>query len=202
MRTALAIVVLFGTIAAGCNRTPDNMLYVTNEHGGTLTMIDADRLEPIGTIPLGKRPRGIAVNGDRTRLYVALSGSPIAGPGVDEKTLPPPDKGADGIGEVDVSANKLLRIMRAGSARLRNRGSRRLGVAMLTPSGGALTVPGDWLADAGAVDARRMGGKARGRRTAQPFPGGARQGWYEGVQFENQNESEESREQGYRISQG
>jgi YVTN family beta-propeller protein len=116
MRRIIPVAALvFATLSAGCGRTPDHVLYVTNERGGTLTMIDADKLEPLGTIELGKRPRGIAVNGDRTRLYVALSGSPIAGPGVDEKSLPPPDKGADGIGEVDIKANKLLRILRAGS---------------------------------------------------------------------------------------
>jgi YVTN family beta-propeller protein len=113
--TRYLTLVLIACAAVGCSRTPDNVLYVTNERAGTLTMIDADRLEPIGSIALGKRPRGIAVNGSGTRLYVALSGSPIAGPGVDEKSLPPPDKGADGIGEVDTASNKLLRILRAGS---------------------------------------------------------------------------------------
>ena len=66
-------------------------------------MIDAATLTAVATIPLGKRPRGIAASPDGTRLYVALSGSPDAGPGVDEKTLPPPDRSADGIGVVDVS---------------------------------------------------------------------------------------------------
>jgi YVTN family beta-propeller protein len=103
-------------VASACSQpAPRNVLYVTNERAGTLTMIDVDGQEPIGTIQLGKRPRGIVVSPDRTRLYVALSGSPIAGPGVDESTLPPPDKGADGIGEVDATAHKLLRVLRAGS---------------------------------------------------------------------------------------
>jgi hypothetical protein len=44
---------------------------------------------------------------------VALSGSPIAPPGVDESTLPPPDKRADGIGVVSVADRKLLRIVKA-----------------------------------------------------------------------------------------
>ena len=42
---------------------------------------------------LGKRPRGIRVSPDRTQLYIALSGSPISPPGVDESKLPPPDRG-------------------------------------------------------------------------------------------------------------
>ncbi|MGC4084787.1 MAG: beta-propeller fold lactonase family protein [Vicinamibacterales bacterium] len=94
---------------------PKNVIYVTNERAGTLTMINADTLEPFGELPLGKRPRGIVATADGTRLYVALSGSPIAGPGVDESTLPPADKGADGIGEVDTTTNRLLRVLRAGS---------------------------------------------------------------------------------------
>src|SRR5512134_1816545 len=61
-------------------------LYVTNERGGTGTVIDVATLEPVATVALGKRPRGIALSPDRAHAYVALSGSPIAGPGVDEKT--------------------------------------------------------------------------------------------------------------------
>ena len=84
-------------------------IYVTNERGGTVTIIDAASLEVAATVPLGKRPRGIVTNADGSRVYVALSGSPIAGPGVDEKTLPPADKGADGIGVVDTASQQLLR---------------------------------------------------------------------------------------------
>jgi len=34
---------------------------------------------------------------------------------VDEKTLPPPDRAADGIGEVDVATNKVKRVIHAGN---------------------------------------------------------------------------------------
>ena len=88
---------------------------MTNERGGTVTIIDAASLEVAATVPLGKRPRGIVTNADGSRVYVALSGSPIAGPGVDEKTLPPADKGADGIGVVDTASQQLLQVLRAGS---------------------------------------------------------------------------------------
>src|SRR5215471_19028412 len=70
-------------------------IYVTNEVSGDLTVIDSASRQIIATVPLGKRPRGIHASPDHKTLYVALSGSPIAGPGVDETTLPPPDKSAD-----------------------------------------------------------------------------------------------------------
>src|ERR1700712_5403176 len=90
-------------------------IYVTNEVSGDLTVIDSGTYKVIATVPLGKRPRGIHASPDHKTLYVALSGSPIAGPDVDESTLPPPDKSADGIGVFDVKQNKVLRIIHGGS---------------------------------------------------------------------------------------
>lgn len=90
-------------------------IYVTNESSGDLSIIDGATLEVISTVPLGKRPRGIHASPDGRTLYVALSGSPQAPPGVDENTLPPPDKSADGIGVFDVAQNKLVRILEGGS---------------------------------------------------------------------------------------
>ncbi len=123
--TSLAI------IATGCNSSkpaptvapvaapePESTaarLYVTNEVSGDLTVIDSGTYKVLATIPLGKRPRGIHANPDHKTFYVALSGSPIAGPGVDESTLPPPDKSADGIGVFDVKQNKIVRTIKGGS---------------------------------------------------------------------------------------
>ena len=90
-------------------------MYVTNETSGDLSIIDPVKMEAIATIPLGKRPRGIHASPDRKMIYVALSGSPIGGPGVDESKLPPPDKTADGIGVFDVQQGKLLRLIQSGS---------------------------------------------------------------------------------------
>ena len=90
-------------------------LFVTNEGSGDISVIDVATQKVVATIPVGKRPRGIRVSPDGSTLYVALSGSPIAPPGVDESTLPPPDKRADGIGVVSVADHKLLRIVKAGS---------------------------------------------------------------------------------------
>ena len=89
-------------------------VYVTNETGGDLSVIDAASNTVVATIPLGKRPRGIVASPDRTLLYVALSGSPIGGPNVDESKLPPPDRSADGIGVVDVRQRKLIKVLPSG----------------------------------------------------------------------------------------
>src|SRR5262245_10521761 len=90
-------------------------VYVTNETGGDLSVIHGGTNEVVETIPLGKRPRGVKVSPDGTQLFVALSGSPIGGPGVDESKLPPPDKAADGIGVVDIASRKIVKMLHGGS---------------------------------------------------------------------------------------
>src|ERR1700756_1231132 len=112
-------------LLAGCSRPASNnaeksrptgyRIYVTNEISGDLSVIDSTTMEVVSTIALGKRPRGIHASPDGKTIYVALSGSPPAGPGVDESTLPPPDKSADGIGVFDVAQNKLARVIKGGS---------------------------------------------------------------------------------------
>jgi YVTN family beta-propeller protein len=94
---------------------PAVRVFVTNEASGDLSVIDAATQTVIATAPLGKRPRGIKASPDGKTLYVALSGSPNAGPGVDPKTLPPPDRSADGIGEVDATTYKVRRVIHAGA---------------------------------------------------------------------------------------
>lgn len=84
-------------------------VYVTNERSGDLTVIENG--QAVATIPLGKRPRGVRASADGRTLYIALSGSPIAAPGIDEKTLPPPDKSADAIAVFDVADGKILRLI-------------------------------------------------------------------------------------------
>src|SRR5581483_10585185 len=101
--------------AAPAPAPPKVRVYVTNEWSGDLTVINGDTQEAIGTYNLGKRPRGIQASPDGKSLYVALSGSPPAPPGVDEKTLPPPDRSADGIGEIDADTYKVKRILHTGT---------------------------------------------------------------------------------------
>lgn len=90
-------------------------VYVTNERSGDVTIIDSVTNDVASTVKLGQRPRGIHASPDGKTIYVALSGSPIAGPGVDESTLPPADKTADGIGVFDIKEGKLLKVIHGGS---------------------------------------------------------------------------------------
>jgi YVTN family beta-propeller protein len=90
-------------------------LFVTNEIGGDVTVIDAATATVIHTIPVGKRPRGIRASHDGSTLFVALSGSPMAPPGVDESTLPPPERRFDGVGVIDARTRTLARILPGGS---------------------------------------------------------------------------------------
>src|SRR3954447_609366 len=89
-------------------------IYVTNEVSGDMTVIDSGTNNVIATVPLGKRPRGIHASPDGKTIYVALSGSPSAPPGVDESKLPPPDRSADGIGVFDIAQGKITRMIKSG----------------------------------------------------------------------------------------
>src|ERR1700738_3703045 len=86
-------------------------VFITNEGSGDLTVIDGATNQVTATWPLGKRPRGLVSSADRQHLYVAFSGSPLAGPGVDEKSLPPADKAADGIGIIRLTDGHIERVL-------------------------------------------------------------------------------------------
>ena len=55
-------------------------IWVSNEKSGDVTIIDGNSRQAIGTLPVGKRPRGIHTGPDGHTVYVALSGTPIAVP--------------------------------------------------------------------------------------------------------------------------
>jgi YVTN family beta-propeller protein len=63
-------------------------VYISDETGGAIIVVDPATRQMLGRINVGKRPRGLRLSHDGTQLFVALSGSPIAGPGVDESKLP------------------------------------------------------------------------------------------------------------------
>gem|GEM_PF-210593 len=103
-----------GSLVAGIRSSFDTpyLLYVSNERSGDVSVVDPVLRRETKRIPIGKRPRGLVVSPDRRTLYVAVSGSPIGGPGVDEDKLPPADKAADGIAVIDLATGKLVRTLR------------------------------------------------------------------------------------------
>ena len=107
-------------------------VFVSNERSGDVTIIDGADFKVVGTVPVGKRPRGIHVSPDGKRVYVALSGTPIEGPPPldaqgnpilkkntksddDDDDDAKADKSADGIGVIDVAKRKLTGKISAGS---------------------------------------------------------------------------------------
>ena len=107
---------------------PSYEIFVSNERSGDITIIGSADFAPIGTIGVGKRPRGIHASADGKFVYVTLSGTPIAVPpqldaqgnpvfkkGDDDGDARQADKSADGIGIIDVSARRLAGKIIAGS---------------------------------------------------------------------------------------
>ena len=79
MRQTFLVVALGGAAligAAGAIRpAAAETIYVTNEKGNTVSVIDGDKLEVIKTIPVGERPRGFVMSKDYKTLYICASDS-------------------------------------------------------------------------------------------------------------------------------
>ena len=130
-RFLVAICLLSAVVASGCSEPTPSIVpaapatvpvpttggprvFISDETGGAIIVIDPSTRQMIGRISVGKRPRGLRLSHDGTQLFVALSGSPIAGPGVDESKLPPPDRSSDGIGVIDLATGKVSRVLKSG----------------------------------------------------------------------------------------
>ena len=61
-------------------------IFVSNERGDSVSVIDSDSNEVVKTIAVGKRPRGVGISPDRTEVYVAISGDNALAV-IDPKTL-------------------------------------------------------------------------------------------------------------------
>ena len=118
--------------ATAHNQATSYQIWVSNERSGDVTIIDGADFKVVGTLPVGKRPRGIHVGPDGKTVYVALSGTPIEGPPPldaqgnpilkkntksddDDDNDVKADKSADGIGVIDVAKRKLTGRIPAGS---------------------------------------------------------------------------------------
>ncbi len=98
------------TSAAATSLAGGPYAYVSNEDGNNVSVIDMRTDSVVATLDAGQRPRGIRLMPDGKTLVVAVSGSPKGGPGVDESTLPPPDRSKDGIALVDLETKQVRRL--------------------------------------------------------------------------------------------
>src|SRR2546425_12689012 len=76
-------------------RSPDPQLWVSNELSNTVTVISPRTNAVTATIPVGKRPRGLAPSPDRRTVYVALAQD-------------------DAVGVIDVAQATLTKTIPAG----------------------------------------------------------------------------------------
>jgi YVTN family beta-propeller protein len=136
--SALSIALVILATVLGCLVPRDSaaagssgyVIVVSNEKSGDVTVIDGTTFKVKGTIPVGKRPRGIHASPDGKTVYVALSGTPVGGPPQldaqgnpilkrpkddDDDDAAPADKSADGIGIIDLAHAKLTGKILAGS---------------------------------------------------------------------------------------
>jgi YVTN family beta-propeller protein len=123
--------------------------YVSNEDGRSVSVIDTESGQVVATIEVGKRPRGLKLSPDGSRLYVAVSGLPKCPPSVPDAECAKlkRDLAADGIAVVDTAQRKLVKVLHAGTDPEQfdvDRSGRRLYVA--NEDAGTLSVvdiPGD-----------------------------------------------------------
>jgi YVTN family beta-propeller protein len=94
-----------------------NRVYVSNEDGHSVTVLDADSAATIATIAVGKRPRGMKLNRDGSRLFVAVSGLPKCPPSVPDEECAKLERDlkADGIAVVDTAKQQVVKVLHAGS---------------------------------------------------------------------------------------
>lgn len=92
-------------------------LYVSNEDGQSVTVLDADTAATIATIAVGKRPRGMKLDHDGSRLFVAVSGLAKCPPSVPDEECAKLERDlkADGIAIVDAATHKVVQVLHAGS---------------------------------------------------------------------------------------
>lgn len=97
--------------------SPAELVYVTNEDGGTISIISTASQRVVGEVRVGTRPRGIEVDDAGGLIYVALSGTPKCPPTTpdEECAKREADESKDGIGVVDARERRLIRVLPGGS---------------------------------------------------------------------------------------
>src|SRR5262245_45906814 len=92
-------------------------LYASNEDDESVTVLDTNSSTVIENIAIGKRPRGLKLNADGSRLFVAVSGLPKCPPSVPDEECAKLERDlkADGIAVVDTATQKVVKVLHAGS---------------------------------------------------------------------------------------
>jgi len=114
---AIGTLAAFAAPVTGANAA---RVYVSNEDGHSVSVLDvsaASQPEVLATIQVGKRPRGMKLSQDGSRLFVAVSGLAKCPPSVPDEECAKLERDlkADGIAVVDTASHKVLRVLQAGS---------------------------------------------------------------------------------------
>lgn len=93
------------------------LVYVTNEDAGTISVISTATQTSIDEIEVGTRPRGVEVSRDGSLVYVALSGSPKCPPTMPDEECEKlvADKTRDGIAVIDARSRSIVDVLPGGS---------------------------------------------------------------------------------------
>jgi YVTN family beta-propeller protein len=112
LASACGLVLLAASPAAQAGRA-----YVTNEDDRSVSVLDTERAAVVGTVEVGKRPRGLKLSPDGAHLYVAVSGMPKCGPTVSDEECAKRkrDLAADGIADIDTATLKVSRMLEVGT---------------------------------------------------------------------------------------
>lgn len=139
MTTTFAVLAALALAAAPAGA--GERIYVSNEGDGTVLALDARTGERVATYAVGKRPRGLKVDREGKRLYVAVSGSPRSPPGT--VAVGVPDRAADAIAVVDLARGEVVARLPSGQDPE---------AFDLTPDGRTLVVSNEETAEASLVD--------------------------------------------------
>lgn len=104
-------------VAAAASDAGGGRAYVSNEDGHSVSVLDVRSATHLATIEVGKRPRGMKLSRDGSRLFVAVSGLPKCPPTVPDEECAKRERDltADGIAIFDTALRKVIKVLAAGS---------------------------------------------------------------------------------------
>lgn len=73
MKTACIPLFMMVLLTGSVSATPSGRVFVTNERGNSISVINGDSLEVEATVEIGNRPRGIGISPDGNEIYIAVS---------------------------------------------------------------------------------------------------------------------------------